>query len=518
MRTQWRWLLLGLAACGGAPSLGATTSGSREVRAHTVEHDRGGARFSVRVNTEEAAAYVLHFAQGTSMRAHPSGGVVVVGCSEGPTDLRRGIAEGESLAFVARVDPASGDIAWVRSVRVGAGAFANNCRVHTEVGRARSMTRAQIAVDDEGRTLLALRASATDAAVLGTRGSVAEGPAVLAFDPDGALLWSRTLGAAEGADGIAGMALHPEGGVDVVVRRAREDGLDRHELIHLDREGEPSERGVLEATSASGGVCQPGGCGVSVEWVNRDRDGSLVVYGRAWGVALSPSDDAATRADPLVASTFWLAFDPGGRLRWLRDAEASYTSLMDAGDHGVLATQRSSSGEERAVLVRPEHGEFRSAMRDDLAGDAHLALQFVERQLSALPEASLAYSSEQRSLQWTLFGVQLAPDDVAAIAAFAPHGDATQGLRLADGSLVRWETVFGTLTLGSVTLAAKPRMVECGVGPVGEEESIPDGCLQPYDTPAVALLYWPPRERDPTDRSSSGSTASGPARTKNSRR
>lgn len=497
-------LLLWLYACGGTATTttvrGPDSSEFAAAASEAVVDE--GPRFSSRAADGSALAHTLNFAQGTSLLEHPDGGVVVLGCSEGPTDFRGDTQERESLAFVARVDPASGAIVWVRHLRLRADAFVNGCGVLAQEGGASSVTQSIIRVDDEGRVFVTARVQATSAEVLGAEDSVAAGPTVVAFDSDGALLWSRTMGAADAADVVVGMALHPGGGVDVVVRRPRENGLDANAFIHVAADGELSERGVLEASAAPGrrAPCYvgAGGCSARVEWLYRDSDGMLVVYGTAGGVALSFGDDTlTTQGDGLVATGFWASLDSRGRIRWLRQGEGVLTELVDAGIQGVLVNQRDPrSHEEQALFVRPGYGDPRPAIREELRGDAGVALALVERQQRTVPEASVTRGTDVRSLRPTLLDERLAPEDVARLRALAPHGVATRGVRLADGGVVRLENVHGTLALGAATLTAVPRMV-------GEERSRFSDFLEPSEQPTLALIHWPatPETADTPERS-----------------
>ena len=450
-------LLVWLCACGGTTETRSTTPASTPTPPTRSATDVDQApRFSAHVSSGPARAWALHNARGISLGEHPSGGAVVLGCSEGPTDFMHHAPEHDSLAFVARVDPASGAIAWARHVRIGAGTFAHACRTEAETG-GRSPAPA-MTIDDAGRTFVSLHAQATDSAILGTSGAVAEGPTVLLFDADGGLLWSRNVG--DGSDAVMGMALHPQGGVDVVVRRPRRDGLDENAFVHLDTEGELTEQAVLSAAAAAGRgePCRvgEGGCGVSVEWVNRDRGGMLVIYGTSRGVTLSLGrGTVSSQADGVTPSGFWASFDTRGRVRWLREAGGVFTSLIDT-QAGVLVNSRDPQSEqERALFVEPGYGRPRPATREALRGDAGIALAVMERQQRTTPDALVSLGSELRSLRPVPLDEQLTPEDVARLQALAPNGVATRGVRVGDGGLVRMDTFDGALRLGDTTLSSE---------------------------------------------------------------
>jgi hypothetical protein len=506
------------AARGGPPSGSATPAADGSAGA-TPNVDPNRPSFSAYAFSPVVSLFTLHYAIPTAIHALPSGDVILAGCTEGPTDL---LPEAEQLAdqlvsiqrlevlmFVARVDPREGVIRWVRHFGIKTGGFTNGCVTRLPIGNrgAEKMGRIHTAVGGDGSVHVAALVTGTGPWQRPVPGATLSDPVVLSLDlADGASRWVHSVGGPvvywsnPASPFVVAHLVAAESGVDAVVLRAADDGLDEYALLHLDAAGRGAMQPLFRAVAMPGRStpCHTGagGCSVDVRYVARAEDGSLVLYGTFRGVELSlGATSIRSSPDGVSSHGFWAAVERDGTPRWLRWDPDVLSTIVRVRGHDVLATVHLPSYLKRVEQIAIESGARRPWNGAGPAWPIAQALRLYEKYRGRLGNATIGrdYGSgvDHHPIAPPPMAATLTPEllgHLADLSADAPHPKLAD---LPNGSLAAILDLHGTLSVAGATTTSSFRFVECHPGPAGKERPMPENCRERRGRSSAVLIFWP---------------------------
>lgn len=451
-------------------------------------------RFSSSASSPDVSIFALNFAQAIALDAHPSGDVVLLACSEAQTDFSQPTKARGPRLVLALVNPRGGNVRWVRQLNLDDAAFENNCGAHHSLTYPgpRLYSSQRLAVDGAGRIFVSAFVQRTAGELLDAENEISRGAVVLAFSENGDLRWSHQVVGDLAA--VVGIAASEDGGVDALVRSYAKDGLDTHSLIHLNADGDATTLALLtSAPMDSRTRCSLRGCHVSVDWFERLRDGSILLYGYRAGVALTlGSSTLKSQPSGLHRSPFWARLGPDGQLRWMRGTPRILKNIVLADDDQVMATMVAGS-QDKTVMLKPSTGTLsRWSAKRAFDGPLAVAISRFAAQQRLLASATLTGPGPARAMLPAPIKASITPRQLNHLSTIVPGAQASTFTELQDGSLVQFTTLHPHEHLELNGLAAAPakRTVDCHPGNVGEEGPSPPGGCQ-LDRPSAVLLFWP---------------------------
>ncbi len=459
-----------------------------------VREDAAGTGFSARAASPRLSLLTLDYAIGTSIRAHPSGDVIIAGCTEGPTALRPQTEEGRVLAFVARVDPRAGVVRWARHFDAGSESFENTCLTrHRETHPGPTLyATTLVAVDRDGDVLVSVFVPRVASPV---EPSVEPGAAILRLADDGSIAGVHRIGAPSELVAVTQLVASDDA-ADAIVRRFAADGLDAHTVLHVDGAGRASERASLRFTPmpARSAPCHPGpsGCRVEVAWASRAEDGSLLLHGNFAGTELTiGASSVRSTPDGARSHGFWACLEADGALRWLRAGPEILTTIVLAHDHEVVAVQHTREHEEIVRQLATRTGAASRPRAPRPSSPLSRALRMYEARRRLLGGATADHPNGVLPLAPAPIGRAMTADQLRILGRIDPSGPSPITAELTDGGLVEMMTIPHAIRIDGRRIEPGYRMVECDPGPVGEELTLPPECRQRLERRSIVLLVGP---------------------------